>query len=92
MQTETQTPTAPIPSLTPSYITVTESAPPVESQAPPAKSPAPRSSRRPSNLTEELEDLDRAQPTPLPTPREPPLPPPAQPTAPAETESPQNPY
>jgi hypothetical protein len=43
-------------------------------------------------VTEELEDLGRAQPTPMPALPEPTLPPPAQPTAPAETEPLQNPY
>ena len=75
-----------------------EAPPPVESpdirvlDEPPAPPPGsqaePKSTPRPSNLAEELEAVDRAQPTPGP------LPPPARPTAPAETAPPAetNPY
>jgi hypothetical protein len=52
--------------------------------APPTSQEAPTRAPRPSNLTEELEALDRAQPTPSPAP----MPAPAQPTAPAETAPP----
>lgn len=68
-------------------ITVTEERP---AKLEPA--PVPRTQSRPKNLGDELESLDRAQPTPMPTPTEPELPPPAQPTAPAEEPLPESPY
>ncbi len=71
-------------------VTEEQAAQPAPSPAPPAKAPASRAPRRPSSLGEELEDLDQAQPTPMPVPTEPPMPPPAQSTAPAE-EAPDNP-
>jgi hypothetical protein len=68
-------------------------APPVFAPPPAVEAPDISVTEMPAapSASEELEDLDRAQPTPMPTPREPPLPPPAQPTAPAEMPR-ENPY